>query len=88
MRPYDIPNKYKRLFEKARTGRSRSAAVRAFCLMCTGFQEREVRLCPSVYCPLHKFRMGNVEAQPSAPEGQKNRQTATNTPEVDSEAIG
>jgi len=33
-------------------------AIRAKCLDCCYYQPQEVRLCPSVSCPLHAFRMG------------------------------
>ena len=33
-------------------------AIRAFCLECCGFSANEVKLCPSVKCKLHPFRLG------------------------------
>ena len=32
--------------------------IRAKCIDCYGGQISEVKLCPSVKCPLHPFRMG------------------------------
>lgn len=32
-------------------------AIRAFCLSCVGNSKQEVRLCPSVNCPLYEYRM-------------------------------
>ena len=33
-------------------------AIRAKCLDCTGEQPKEVRMCPSYYCPIWPYRMG------------------------------
>lgn len=37
---------------------SPAKAIRAFCLGCVGYSANEVKLCPSVKCPLHPFRFG------------------------------
>ena len=43
-------------------------AIRARCLDCCGFQEGEVRRCPSKDCPLWKFRFGkNTTGQKKQP---------------------
>jgi hypothetical protein len=33
-------------------------AIRVKCLDCSGGRPKEVRLCESVDCPLHRFRFG------------------------------
>jgi len=33
-------------------------AIRAWCLDCSGFQPKEVRLCPHTDCPLYPYRFG------------------------------
>ena len=33
-------------------------AIRAFCMECVGGSANEVKLCPSMRCPLHPFRFG------------------------------
>lgn len=33
-------------------------AIRQKCLDCSGFQPKEVRLCPAVDCPLFQYRFG------------------------------
>lgn len=41
---------------------SRSAplrAIRDMCLQCVCGSAKEVELCPSANCPLHKYRFGN-----------------------------
>ena len=52
----DIPIMYKNHYRKAMTGRCRTAAVKAFCLECMGWQRTEVRNCTSVACPLYLYR--------------------------------
>jgi len=48
--------KYRRLFERAWSGKSRKAAIRSQCLQCCGFSPREVRRCSDATCPLFEFR--------------------------------
>lgn len=52
----DAPAKYRGLYRKAWEGKSRKAAIRAFCLECVGWSEHEVRLCAAPACPLYEFR--------------------------------
>ena len=59
----NTPGKYKVMYKKAMSGRSRKAAVRMFCLECVGYSEREVSLCTDPYCPLFKYRP-KAKAQP------------------------
>ncbi len=66
MRQLEVPAKYQRLFERARTGRSRKAAIRAHCLMCVGWLEREVEKCTSPTCPLFHYRL----PLPTSDQGQ------------------
>ena len=78
-----VPAKYRALYKRAMSGKSRKAATRCFCLQCVGWQPSEVAKCTAPGCPLFPYRMSS---------GVDNRhlseQTATNAPEVDSEAIG
>jgi hypothetical protein len=41
----DIPTKYEKLYKRAMSGKSRKAAIRAFCLECVGWSEYEVSVC-------------------------------------------
>lgn len=34
-------------------------AIRAKCLDCCGYQQKEVRECAAKKCPLHPYRMGH-----------------------------
>ena len=60
----EAPRAYRRTFERAYTGKSRNAAIRAFCLHCVGFLKNEVRDCTSYGCPLHPYRPYQVENDP------------------------
>lgn len=61
MRPRDVPSKYQGLYDKAMSGKSRRAAIRIFCLECTGYNFKEVAKCPAIHCPLHPYRLGGRE---------------------------
>ena len=52
----DIPKDYKNNYKKAMSGKNRTAAVKAFCLECMGWQRVEVGKCDSVACPLYLYR--------------------------------
>ncbi|MFA5423555.1 MAG: hypothetical protein WC374_06815 [Phycisphaerae bacterium] len=41
----ECPRKYRGLYERAMKGKSRKAAMHAFCLECCYWQIKEVRLC-------------------------------------------
>ena len=56
MKLSDIPRKYRKLYITAMKGKSRKAAIRFFCLECTGFIESETRVCSDKGCVLYKFR--------------------------------
>lgn len=43
-------------FEAAFAGKSRKAAVTAFCVQCVGYDRDEVRNCTSWACPLFPYR--------------------------------
>lgn len=47
-----VVNKYKGRITNRATG------IRAYCISCMGGAVAEVRMCASVTCPLHPFRMG------------------------------
>ena len=51
-----MPINYRSNYEKAITGKSRTAAVKAFCLECVCWQRNEVKNCTSVACPLFPYR--------------------------------
>ena len=47
---------YKQTFIRAYTSGSKSAAIKAFCLHCTGCQKQVIRSCTSYGCPLYPHR--------------------------------
>ena len=68
MRPYDVPPKYQRLYEKAKSGKSRRAGIRCHCLMCVGWRAKEVELCTAIECPLYAYRMKVVSKSEMTPK--------------------
>lgn len=62
-----MPKLYRGVYDKAMSGKSRKAAMRAFCLECVMWQINEVYLCTDAACPLHPYRATPRVAQ-SAPE--------------------
>ena len=52
----NTPRKYKPMYDRAMSGKSRKAAMRMFCLECVGYSEGEVALCTDTYCPLFPYR--------------------------------
>jgi hypothetical protein len=52
----EVPKKYRGLYERAMRGKSRKAAMHAFCLECCYWQIKEVQLCSDDGCPLFPYR--------------------------------
>lgn len=53
----DIPIKYKKQYQEAMKGRSRKTAMQAFCNECVGYNNKEVKNCTDIGCPLYPFRL-------------------------------
>ncbi len=51
-----MPKQYRATYKRAMTGRSRKAAMRAFCGECCGWEIKEVFLCTDYGCPLFPYR--------------------------------
>jgi hypothetical protein len=72
----DIPKIYRRIYEQAVKGKSRKAAIHAFCLECVCWQKEEVRRCSDFGCALYALRpyqegANHSDNRPgSAPESQ------------------
>lgn len=58
----DVPPKYRSMYRRALAGRSRRAAIRAFCLECVGWSAAEVDGCTAPSCPLYRYRTGGLDA--------------------------
>ena len=55
-----IPARQRPIFLRAWTGKSRKAAMRAFCLECVGYESAEVNRCTAPACPLYPYREGRL----------------------------
>jgi hypothetical protein len=55
-RRVDMPRSYRRTYDRALSGNSLRAAVKAQCLECMGWQREEVRVCTAYPCPLWPYR--------------------------------
>jgi hypothetical protein len=53
-----IPRRQRPVFRRAWAGKSRKAAMRAFCLECMGYESAEVPRCTAPTCPLYPYRRG------------------------------
>jgi hypothetical protein len=51
-----IPPRQRPIFLQAWAGKSRKAAIRAFCLGCVGHEPAEVNRCTAAACPLYPYR--------------------------------
>ncbi len=80
----DIPKKYRATYDRAMSGKSRKAAVRAYCLSCMDWRESEVRLCPTKTCPLHRYRILSApsQAQKNCARATQTTQEANDTPQI------
>ncbi len=62
-----IPKLYRGAYDNAIQGRSRKAAMHAFCLECVGYVITEVFSCTDWACPLFPYRPRSASSQ-NAPE--------------------
>ena len=53
----NVPRKFRPLYRRAWSGRSRKAGIRAFCLECTVWSATEVSKCSAPSCPLFTYRL-------------------------------
>jgi hypothetical protein len=58
-----VPSRYRGIYERAWEGNSKAAAIKAFCLHCTGDQRNEIRDCTSYACPLREYRPYQNDAE-------------------------
>ena len=72
-----MPKKYRATYNQAMSGRSRKAAMRAFCLECCGWEIKEVFLCTDSGCNLYPYRprsrvsQGTPQNIPESPKLKK-----------------
>jgi hypothetical protein len=65
----EIPKKYRRIYKKAVESRSKSAAVKVFCLECVCWQKNEIINCSCLTCPLYGVRPFIKSRQASKNDG-------------------
>jgi hypothetical protein len=51
-----MPETCRRTYLRAMQGKSLSAAVKAFCMECVGWDRQEVARCTAPACPLYPYR--------------------------------
>ena len=68
-----IPKLYRGLYDKAIIGKSRKAAMHAFCLECCGWVIKEVFLCTSPQCSHYPYRPKSRASQ-GTPESVSDEQ--------------
>ncbi len=73
----EIPKKYRRLYDRAMSGKSPKAARKAQCLECVGWVIKEVFRCTDSGCPLHPYRPTS-RAMQGVPEDTGNGAESTN----------
>lgn len=61
----NIPIIHRATYDRAMQGKSLKSATKSFCLECVMWQKEEVRLCPSVQCPLYPYRPYKQKAKTS-----------------------
>lgn len=66
-RERQMPAIHRANYRQAVSGKSRKAAIKAFCLECVCWQKEEVRLCTALACPLYAYRP--YQAQEGSNEG-------------------
>jgi hypothetical protein len=81
-----VPSRYRGIYERAWEGNSKAAAIKAFCLHCTGDQRNEIRDCTSYACPLREYRPTRpkascVDVLPSLKEGDSHYWRCTSASE-------
>jgi hypothetical protein len=54
----DVPKHLRDLYDRAMSGRSKSAGVKVHCLMCMGWDRKAVKECTAPGCPLYPYRPG------------------------------
>lgn len=52
----EMPKTRRMTYLEAMKGKSKTAAIKAFCEMCVGWDRNEVRECTSPACPLYEYR--------------------------------
>jgi hypothetical protein len=73
-----MPRSCRGIYDKAMTGKSRKAAMHAFCAECVGWVIHEVYCCTDAGCPLYPYRPTSRASQ-DAPEDSATPLESPNT---------
>ena len=73
-----IPKLYRSIYDRAIKGKSRKAAMHAFCLECCGGQIKEVHACSDTGCSLYPYRP-KPRASQGMPESVSDEQKLKNS---------
>ena len=73
-----IPKLYRGIYDKAVSGKSRKAAMHAFCLECCGWQIKEVHACSDTGCSLYSYRP-KPRASQGAPQSVRDEPESKNS---------
>ncbi len=64
MKKSDVPERFRNLYARAMSGKSRLAAIKCFCVQCMGWSKAEVDRCTAPTCPLYSYRP-RIKAKPA-----------------------
>lgn len=70
----DIPKIYRKTYDTAMQGKSRTAGVKAKCLDCTNWQKEEIKKCTVSDCPLYPYRPYGAKKTPTVKGLARDRQ--------------
>ena len=77
----EIPKMYRGIYDRAMRGKSRDAAIHAFCLECCGWQIKEVFACANIICPLYPFKPSS-RISPVGSNAERNAQKSSNADQL------
>ena len=73
-----IPKLYRSIYDRAIKGKSRKAAMHAFCLECCGWLIKEVHACSDTGCSLYPYR-SKSSVPPDAPQSVPDKPESKNS---------
>jgi hypothetical protein len=77
----DVPPRYRKLYKKAMSGKSRKAGIRAHCLMCVALVPKEAALCTATACPLFPYRQATLRRSSASATALDEAGTTLDTPQ-------
>jgi hypothetical protein len=90
-----VPRQYLKLYDRAMSGKSMKAAIRAHCVMCMGWNHTDVPGCTAPGCPLfpyrlskHQKRTANGPVSGAGPQGEPSKARTARQNETGAETAG